>query len=118
MLSGFLEYAGLIFVGLVLLVIVALISIALADADLALLAATKSFKPDELRGKVVWVTGASQGLGQILAEFASSAGAKVIISSRSSEKLEVRDGRVPTVPAQPCRDSLLMVFCCPAPRRK
>jgi len=47
---------------------------------------------DAFDGKVVWITGASQGLGAVLAHYFSSQGARLILSSRSSEKLEVRGG--------------------------
>ena len=40
------------------------------------------------KGKVVWVTGASSGIGKSLAFALSDHGAKVIISSRNIEKLK------------------------------
>lgn len=40
-------------------------------------------------GKVIWITGASQGLGLVLASYLASQGARLILSSRSLEKLQV-----------------------------
>jgi len=42
----------------------------------------------DFRSKVVWVTGASSGIGEALAVAFSHEGARVIISSRSPERLE------------------------------
>ena len=42
-------------------------------------------------GKVVWITGASQGLGAELARYLAGQGARLILSSRSLEKLQVRE---------------------------
>ena len=41
-----------------------------------------------LRDKVVWVTGASRGIGKATATLLASEGAKVIISGRSTEGLQ------------------------------
>ena len=43
---------------------------------------------DELRGKVVWITGASTGLGAELALKLSRHGVKLILSARSVQKLD------------------------------
>ena len=40
----------------------------------------------------MWITGASQGLGEVLALYLAAHGAKLILSSRSQDKLEVRPG--------------------------
>lgn len=57
------------------------------DADLPLV-----YLPFQLEGsfagKVVWITGASSGIGAALAEDMVKAGAKVIISARRQDKLE------------------------------
>ncbi|XP_028406467.1 dehydrogenase/reductase SDR family member 7-like [Dendronephthya gigantea] len=45
-------------------------------------------KVDELRGQVVWITGASSGLGEYLAYRLASAGCKLVLSARTEHKLE------------------------------
>jgi hypothetical protein len=52
-----------------------------ADADLALLSKGRH-PPRAFRGKVVWITGASQGFGEVLAGYFARRGAKIILSSR------------------------------------
>ena len=59
-----------------------------ADADLHLLGLGKH-KNGAFQGKVVWITGASQGLGQMLAQHFAKHGAKLILSARTTSKLEV-----------------------------
>jgi dehydrogenase/reductase SDR family protein 7 len=61
--------------------VVQLLRLATADADLALLWRGKH-KPDAFRGKVVWLTGASQGFGEVLARYLAQRGARLILSSR------------------------------------
>ncbi len=61
-----------------------------ADADLTLLSKPPP-PPGAFHGKVVWIIGASQGLGEELAKYWAAAGAKLILSSRSLEKLEVME---------------------------
>ena len=58
----------------------------MADADLNLL--KYSLKPDFFKDKVVWVTGASSGIGEELCKQLSPLGAKLILSARSKDKLE------------------------------
>ncbi len=43
---------------------------------------------ENFKGKVIWITGASSGIGEALAYAFSSAGAKLILSSRRLEELE------------------------------
>ena len=42
---------------------------------------------DDLKGQVVWVTGASSGIGAAIAIEAAKHGAKLVISARSEDKL-------------------------------
>ena len=42
----------------------------------------------QLAGKVVWITGASSGIGEALAVSASRRGAKLVLSSRRADELE------------------------------
>jgi hypothetical protein len=45
-------------------------------------------KVDELRGKVVWITGASSGIGENLAYELASDGCKLVLSARRKQELE------------------------------
>ncbi|KAL8122431.1 hypothetical protein AgCh_018960 [Apium graveolens] len=58
-----------------------------ADGDFTLLS-KRSVKREEIEDKVVWITGASRGIGEILAKQLASLGAKLIISARSEPELE------------------------------
>ncbi|XP_052199855.1 uncharacterized protein LOC127806532 [Diospyros lotus] len=58
-----------------------------ADGDFTLLS-KKQPKREEIEDKVVWITGASRGIGEILAKQLASLGAKLIISARSVPELE------------------------------
>ena len=64
-----------------------------ADADLTLLGC--SLKPGFFEGKVVWVTGASSGIGEELCKQLSGYGAKLILSARSKDKLEAMAKSLP-----------------------
>lgn len=68
--------------------LIAIYAFATADADLSLLLRGRH-KRNAFAGKVVWVTGASQGLGAALAMHLSQHGAKVVLSARSEDKLQV-----------------------------
>lgn len=61
-----------------------------SDSDLTLNFNEKfGAKPStELRGKVVWLTGASSGIGEQLAYSFARCGCKVVLSSRRKEELE------------------------------
>ena len=65
-----------------------LVRFVFADADSNLLS-LGDHKPNAFEGKVVWVTGASQGLGCVLVKHMAAHGAKLILSSRSQKALEV-----------------------------
>ncbi|KAL6954739.1 hypothetical protein U1Q18_052797 [Sarracenia purpurea var. burkii] len=57
-----------------------------ADGDFTLL--FKKLKRKEVEDKVVWITGASRGIGEVLANQLASLGAKLIISARNEAELE------------------------------
>ncbi|KAG8223158.1 hypothetical protein J437_LFUL015370 [Ladona fulva] len=59
------------------------------DCDLRLAWAEKFGKPiDSVRGKVIWVTGASSGIGEATAVALASGGAQLVISARRESELE------------------------------
>lgn len=59
-----------------------------ADADLALLLVERFGKrPGSLQGHVVWITGASGGIGEWLSYKLAEAGAKLVLSGTNEEKL-------------------------------
>ncbi|KAL6527069.1 hypothetical protein OROGR_016159 [Orobanche gracilis] len=58
-----------------------------ADGDLTLLS-KKHVKREEIEDKVVWITGASRGIGEILAKQLASLGSKLIISARNEVELQ------------------------------
>ncbi|XP_076903948.1 uncharacterized protein LOC143559164 isoform X2 [Bidens hawaiensis] len=57
------------------------------DGDFTLLAKGK-VKRESFQDKVVWITGASRGIGEVLAKQLAALGAKIIISSRNKPELE------------------------------
>ncbi|KAG8390729.1 hypothetical protein BUALT_Bualt01G0113700 [Buddleja alternifolia] len=58
-----------------------------ADGDLTLLS-RKHVKREEIEDKVIWITGASRGIGEVLAKQLASLGAKLILSARNEMELE------------------------------
>ncbi|KAL9233520.1 hypothetical protein vseg_008506 [Gypsophila vaccaria] len=58
-----------------------------ADGDFTLLS-KKHVKREEIEDKVVWITGASRGIGEVLAKQFASLGAKLILSARNEAELE------------------------------
>ncbi|WP_262734520.1 SDR family NAD(P)-dependent oxidoreductase, partial [Acinetobacter variabilis] len=52
-------------------------------------------KLENLQGKVVWITGASSGIGKALAEECAAQGAQIVLTAQRLEELEkVRSGLV------------------------
>ncbi|XP_047316111.1 dehydrogenase/reductase SDR family member 7 [Impatiens glandulifera] len=58
-----------------------------ADGDFTLIS-KRHPKREEIEDKVVWITGASRGIGEVLAKQLASLGAKLILSARSESELE------------------------------
>jgi dehydrogenase/reductase SDR family protein 7 len=69
----------------VIFILFRLLKFITGDADFTLLGS--SLKEGYFKGKVVWVTGASSGIGEGLCMALSKLGAKVILSARSKDKL-------------------------------
>ncbi|XP_074563660.1 uncharacterized protein LOC141820270 [Curcuma longa] len=64
-----------------------LVKFAKADGDFTVTSRGPP-KREEVEGKVVWITGASRGIGEILANQFAGLGAKVILSARNAFELE------------------------------
>lgn len=64
-----------------------LFKFATGDADLTLMS-KKRVKREEVEDKVFWITGASRGIGEVLAKQLASLGAKLILSARNEADLE------------------------------
>lgn len=69
------------------LIIVACVRFAKADGDLTLLLKRKHNHQD-IEDKVFWITGASRGIGEVIARQLAGFGAKIILSARSEDELE------------------------------
>jgi len=67
-----------------------------ADADGSTLAAVRKCPSNAFTGKVVWITGASSGIGRGLAEEFSALGARVILSARREGVLQQVKASLPT----------------------
>ncbi|PKU67586.1 dehydrogenase/reductase SDR family member 7 [Dendrobium catenatum] len=64
-----------------------LVKFATADGDFTLLFKGRA-KRERVEGKVVWITGASRGIGEVLAGQFACLGAKLILSARNVAELE------------------------------
>eukprot|EP00959_Pyramimonas_sp_CCMP1952_P107641 2250549-Pyramimonas_sp.AAC.1 len=64
-----------------------LIALAFGDADLYTLS-LKKVPERAFKGRVVWITGASQGLGELLAQTLFAQGALLILSARREDQLQ------------------------------
>lgn len=53
-----------------------------------MLSKTELINKDYFDGRVVWITGASSGIGEALSEVLASTGAKLVLSARSEDKLK------------------------------
>ncbi|XP_057977404.1 uncharacterized protein LOC131164315 [Malania oleifera] len=58
-----------------------------ADGDFTLIS-KEHVKREEIEDKVVWITGASRGIGEVLAKQLARLGAKLILSARNEAELE------------------------------
>ncbi|XP_047091836.1 dehydrogenase/reductase SDR family member 7-like isoform X1 [Lolium rigidum] len=64
-----------------------LFKFATTDGDFTLLSCGQP-RRDKVDGKVVWITGASRGIGEVLSMQFASLGAKLILSARNKNELE------------------------------
>ncbi|GAA0138857.1 hypothetical protein LIER_00520 [Lithospermum erythrorhizon] len=64
-----------------------------ADGDFTLLSKGQ-VKREEIEDKVIWITGASRGIGEVLAKQLASLGAKLILSARNEAELERVKGQL------------------------
>ncbi|XP_071080910.1 dehydrogenase/reductase SDR family member 7-like [Haliotis cracherodii] len=79
---------SLVIGSVVVVCVIQLLRLIVADCDLVLQWATKFGKsPKCLKGKVVWVTGASTGIGESLVYELASAGCRLVLSARREEEL-------------------------------
>ncbi|XP_061652023.1 dehydrogenase/reductase SDR family member 7 isoform X1 [Phyllopteryx taeniolatus] len=71
-------------------VLVHMLTFVFADADLTLLwASLRGRKPEvKLKGQVVWVTGASSGIGEELAYQLARCGSRLVLSARREDELK------------------------------
>ncbi|KAJ4721609.1 Dehydrogenase/reductase SDR family protein [Melia azedarach] len=77
-----------LFISLFLLLLLTLLfKFITAEGDFTLIS-KKHVKKEAIEDKVVWITGASRGIGEVLAKQLASLGAKLILSARNEAELE------------------------------
>ncbi|KAF5206060.1 Dehydrogenase/reductase SDR family member [Thalictrum thalictroides] len=69
------------------LVLIVFVKFVRADGDFTLLSKGKP-KRQDIQDKVFWITGASRGIGEVLATQLAALGAKLIISARTEAELQ------------------------------
>ena len=81
---GFLEICVFLFV------VLHILRIYFADCDAVLHFYERFAKPPDkrLRGKVIWITGASSGIGEHLAYKLTEFGCKLVLSARRKDELD------------------------------
>ena len=81
--------ALLVYVFFVVLALTAVVGFLFADCDFVLLfySTFKKSSLQKLKGKVVWITGASSGIGECLAYTLAPLGVKLVLSARTESKL-------------------------------
>ncbi|CAB1335270.1 unnamed protein product, partial [Coregonus sp. 'balchen'] len=84
------DFGVMLLTGIALYLLVQFVRFIFADADLTLLWATLlGSKPEtKLKGLVVWVTGASSGIGEELAYQLAGCGSRLILSARRVDQLD------------------------------
>ena len=76
----------------ILLIVIIIYGLVFLDSDLTLLVYRMFGKSAKsLRHKVIWIVGASSGIGQHLALQLAKSGSKIVISGTRQHKLEVSE---------------------------
>lgn len=95
----------------VVLTILCVVVIARSDADiLTVLYERFGKKPESLAGKVVWVTGASSGIGEYLAYQLTRIGCRIVISARREDNLlKVKEACLASAKCQTQADDIFIL---------
>ncbi|EXB88158.1 Dehydrogenase/reductase SDR family member 7 [Morus notabilis] len=78
---------ALVFISVFVLLVLLLFKFATAEGDFTLIS-KRHMKREEIEDKVFWITGASRGIGEVLAKQLANLGAKLILSARNEAELE------------------------------